>query len=739
MNLSVIWRLQDLMTPAINRVNKVARSTQHAVERANVAMSRGFKISGQSVDGLRDKIAKLRQYRDGLIIGVDTREIRRANSELGMLERHLDKVELRNNRARQGGGFLSGFRGLKGLAAGYGVYAAIGAGQDALTKGMEMGANEAMFKSFVGNADKAQRIIDQLKNFSNNHPIYDNSTLLSGATAISDAMGSDRVMAITNMVAKLAKGNTFNYEGIITRLQQIKSTGYLQGDELNELMNRGVHGLQEEIAKFKGISIERFNKLKTAQKISYKDVEDALMRMTSAGGKYDKNLEDIEASAWGKWARIKKIVENKAIEIGLSTGNALTGAMDWVTKFMNRAEPINNALGRLRRSFKPLFNGIYRIAVAFGLITEKGDSVGTTIGVITSIVDKLTWLMNVAGNAVNFVGKSFQDYPWLKYAVGFLVIGNMIKSATIATSLLTIGTRIWALAAAPFNFVINGFRGIAAAAQLLWANPVGIVALGVIALGAAIYFAWQKSETFRRVTIQTWEALKYLWNGAVDLLMTAWNRISPVFSWIGEKWRQIMTLIKVYSILALAWVEEKFGWLIDGIVWAFDQVKPFVSDFWEWFNDKAFKAVRVTRAIATLGLSEIGIILSKKFKIGYDKGAAVANRSEDIRRMNDALNQGRKGALGQLLDKTLLGLGIPEVKIPGLSGGGGTGAGSSAGVTDTVTGSVTKQVTINLNSPVATLNNYFSSDDSGLGKKVSDMILIELNKILIQGDRLALE
>lgn len=738
MNLSVIWKLQDMMSPVMNRVTASARNAQAVVDRVNAQMSRGFRTAADSVTGLRDKIDTLTKYRDGLRIGIDGREIRQANSELQLLQSRLDRID-RTNARQSGRGAVGGviLGGLKAAALGFGAYQAIGVGQDMLTDGMNMDKADASFRYFTGNANKANKILDELKAYSNKYAMYKRSDLVASASMIATTMGADSVGRITQMVGKLAQGNSENFKGIITRLQQVKGTGYLQGDELMELLNRGVFGLQEEIARFKGITLQQFNKVKEAQGISYNDVESALIRMTSAGGKYDKILDVIAKSSYGKWNTIKNTVQSKATDIGKSTVGALNGSLDWVIQFLQRSAPIGAAFERLAVAFKPLLNGVFKLGVAFGIFQDKGDGVGSTIETIRSIVDRLAWVVNVAGRAVQWVGGMFEKYPWLKYALGFLAINHYVSKINFAekgTQLMDFASKFISF---PFGAIASGFSTISRAMGFLWANPIGLVVLGVMALGAAIYYAWQKSETFRKVTIQTWEGLKFLWNGAVQLVMEAWSKISPVFIAIGDMWTRVMNLIRFYAVFAWSYIVQIFQTITAPIVNAFEKAKPYLSKFWDWLKDKALGTVRVIAAVTTFGLSEVGLGLFKKFKIGFDKGAGVADKFEKGRA---ATAKGKGGKSGGFLSD-FFGGNIPGLAgMAGKAGSGGSG-GKTPGVTDTVNGAVSKQVTININSKIADIYNTFNGGDGeeGISKKITDLILLELNRILSTGDRLAIE
>jgi hypothetical protein len=729
-----------MMSPVMNRVSRTARSTQDVVERVNSAMSRGFRTSANSVDGLRQKISDLTKYRDGLRIGVDTTEIRRANQELNLLQSRLDRVDRSNNRQMGGrGGLLGGMGGIKGLAAGYGLYEAVGVGQDVLNSGMNIDKAEASFTYFTQNADKANRIIEQLKQYSNKYAMYNRGDLLESASMVSSTMGSDSVMKITNMVGKLAQGNSENYKGIITRLQQIKGTGYLQGDELMELLNRGVFGLQEEIAKFKGISLARFEKLKQAQGISYNDVESALLRMTSAGGKYDKILDVISKTTYGKWATIRNTVKSKAADIGKSTMGALSSSLDFVIRFMEKSAPIGAAFSRLGGAFKPLLNGIFKIATSFGLISTKGDGVSKTVDLISNVVNRLAWWLNVAGQGVLWVGNMFEKYPWLKYAVGFVVINNEISKINFAEKASQLAMFASRFISMPFSAIAGGFRTISAAMQLLWANPVGLIALGVLALGAAIYFAWQKSETFRRVTIQTWEGLKAVWGAAVAKFQEVYGKITAFMQMIQGVWNSVTNWIASKASKVWQYLSDKFGWVADSLSRGVDFIKDKFGSMFNWLLQKAKTiAVSVLDAL-TLGF---GSKILNKFGIGFDNGKKIADSYETARKAQEKLDK-KGGKKGGFLD-SFFGGNIPTITgaVAGLGlGGDGAGKGKTPGITDTVNGSISKQVTINLNSKIADINNYFKGEDSGesMAKTISDAVLMELNRILMTGDRLAIE
>lgn len=147
------------------------------------------------------------------------------------------------------------------------------------------------------------------------------------------------------------------------------------------------------------------------------------------------------------------------------------------------------------------------------------------------------------------------------------------------------------------------------------ANPISLIVIALVALGAAFVVAWNKSETFRNIVTGAWDAIKgaalgvwnwmrdslwpgiqgvwnslangfvavkdsivRTWNGITNKFTEAWNWVSGVFkSW----WNGIVTVI--------SWpIDSAKGWIVrhwDGITGKFTSVKNWVfGAFKSWWN-----------------------------------------------------------------------------------------------------------------------------------------------------------
>lgn len=148
------------------------------------------------------------------------------------------------------------------------------------------------------------------------------------------------------------------------------------------------------------------------------------------------------------------------------------------------------------------------------------------------------WLpyMNMAGGALQTLG----DFaPALSLLQGsYATVATQLGLATTAmathwatTSGLSISTRIMTAAQWAFN-------------TALLANPIGLVVAGVVALGAAIYYTYQKSVTFRAAIQAVSDSFSAMYLSIKPLI----NYLSPAFEGFGSTVSTVFTTIIEYTI-----------------------------------------------------------------------------------------------------------------------------------------------------------------------------------------------
>lgn len=231
---------------------------------------------------------------------------------------------------------------------------------------------------------------------------------------------------------------------------------------------------------------------------------------------------------------------------------------------------------------------------------ELQETVGTKLlPMFNSLADKatqfITWITSGSTGAKVFIGTVLA-------LVGALVA---FKTITVATTIVT-------NAAAAAVKIWNAAVVVARNVQMAWnlamaANPIGLIVIAVIALIALIVVLWKKNETFRKIVLAAWNAIKVaavaLWNGIKRAVTAFWNWIKPfVMSYI--------TILKAY--FKILWTTAKViwsgikavfksGW--DAIKQVFSTAKSIFQKVWDPLESAA-KAV--FNAIASAWNNTVG-------------------------------------------------------------------------------------------------------------------------------------
>lgn len=124
-----------------------------------------------------------------------------------------------------------------------------------------------------------------------------------------------------------------------------------------------------------------------------------------------------------------------------------------------------------------------------------------------------------------------------------------------------------------FLAVKGAVAGFGAAVALL-SNPVGWVIVGIVALGAALVYAWKKSERFREIVTAAWTKVK---DGVAEVIRFFSKEVWPILTGGAEAmsgtWESILDGLK-----------DRFGIVWDGISRVVGNALDQVKAAWRFFK-----------------------------------------------------------------------------------------------------------------------------------------------------------
>jgi len=324
-------------------------------------------------------------------------------------------------------------------------------------------------------------------------------------------------------------------------------------------------------------------------KLGFQGITDALAPMEEAaagwGAAFGEGVNRAIAAAQragpGILDKLKPIGE-AALELGRHIITAVRYAVPGLINIGRALAPLAGAA--LIAGMKILGPAIEVVGRAIGLIGQHR----TTVQIFTVLAVSVFAATRAyaAFKAVLFAARIAQA----AYAA---TLGGL----TIAQNSNVVATRAGVAAAYAQKaaaVVVSGATKVWAGAQWLLnaamsANPIVLVVAAIVALGVAVFIAWKKSETFRRIVTGAFDAVlsaaRWLWGWlkknwplllsvlagpfglAVALIIKHWGAIKSavtkavgaVLGWLREHWKAVLLgLLTGPFGLVLAWVVKKF-------------------------------------------------------------------------------------------------------------------------------------------------------------------------------------
>jgi phage-related protein len=186
-------------------------------------------------------------------------------------------------------------------------------------------------------------------------------------------------------------------------------------------------------------------------------------------------------------------------------------------------------------------------------INTLGDAAEGFGEIIARVVDKVSGLLNRVGDFLRNLSPETKEL--IVTALGIL--------AAIGPVVLIVGKLMGAIVA------IKGvFAGLAAAVSL----PVLAVIAVIVALAAAVWIAWQRSEEFRNGVKGAWEDIReaamQAWEGfikpTVEQLVKSFNEdIMPALDRIAAKFNEVWPGIRDAILSAWGYIQPILNFLVD--------------------------------------------------------------------------------------------------------------------------------------------------------------------------------
>ena len=327
-------------------------------------------------------------------------------------------------------------------------------------------------------------MLKEIGDFANHSP-FGKMELVEGAQQMLNfGVSTEKVLPLMKQLGDISGGNKDKFASLSLVMGQVSSTGYLMGQDLLQFINAGFNPIQE-LSTMTGKSVSDLKDMMSKGQITAENVAQAIAHATGEGGKFHGMMEAKSQTLEGKLSTLQDTVVTSAEELAKGINSPIGEVVDQITAII-----------------PTIANGLQMVFSALGACIKFVMKFKTELAILGGVVVAIFTMWKIYNAAL----------------AAYLVISKLCQAATVIWT-----TVQWALNAA------------------MTANPIGFVITAVVALVAAIGYAWVKFAGFRAFLITMWDTIKQFGNILKDFLI---DRITDLVKGLGSVATSLYKLFK---------------------------------------------------------------------------------------------------------------------------------------------------------------------------------------------------
>lgn len=262
------------------------------------------------------------------------------------------------------------------------------------------------FEVFLGNADQAKKVMQDLINFAVKTPFRMPGLYQAANMLLAMGTSGDKLIETLHILGNVSRGRQDLLQRIALAYGQTMTAKKLRGQELRQFTEAGV-GLVEELSKLTGISEAELASNVGKYNISSDVVLQALKNMTSEGGRYFQLLEKQALTLRGIFANALDAMYFFAAEWGAQITNlfnlkvALQKIVDVANKLLKKFRELDPVQQRLLVVIPLIVAAIGPLLLIFTFLVRTGSLVITTFKMMSGAIlglqaGLMSFLMKIA-------------------------------------------------------------------------------------------------------------------------------------------------------------------------------------------------------------------------------------------------------------------------------------------------------------------------------------------------------
>lgn len=321
-----------------------------------------------------DKLQKLRRDIDslktqlrGMDKATDPRGVEKLEKRLAQLTQEFDREALAAQRAgamtaragKEASGAADDFGGLQSMLLKFGGTAFFGKMlKDVVDVRSEFQNTEAMFKVFLGSAEKAKAFVSDIQKYAFNNVFEFKDLTQQSAQLLAFQHRFEDIIPIIDKLSNVAAGSNKPLSELVDLYNKAKSQGKLMTDDIQQWQRAGVPVITE-LSKAFNVTEQAMWQMVTTGRVGFKEIDDVINKLTSSGGMFAGMMEEKMKTLGDSVGLLQDTITSTLNEIGEASEDILRTGILTANTLVENYKEIAEILGVLIGLY-----GTYRAAMA---------------------------------------------------------------------------------------------------------------------------------------------------------------------------------------------------------------------------------------------------------------------------------------------------------------------------------------------------------------------------------------
>jgi tape measure domain-containing protein len=286
---------------------------------------------------------------------------------------------------------------------------------------------QAAFTPLMGGADGAIKLIERLKEEARTTP-YEFENLAAVAQQLLPMMNKDidKTAITMRRMGDMAGGNVDKMQRITNGYMKALLKGKLDQETLNIITEAGVP-IQKELLEMTGVNRKKFSAAMKSGKIGVKELDEAIVRMTSKGGMFYKGMDLASQTLTGVLSTLHDDVTMAAADIGTELAPAVKDLVTLASSYIPKIREWVKAHKDLIRTNALAF--VKQLPVYMEKIYNTAKDILSVVGPIVNKIYEFVSFIG-AGNLLRMITYFYGLAVAVKACSGTLTIFNSFVNLT---------------------------------------------------------------------------------------------------------------------------------------------------------------------------------------------------------------------------------------------------------------------------------------------------------------------